>query len=215
MKDKQQAIKLEKRLEHCRNLKKNLQELLSFKALSEPSQSSHSEFESVRSSTHVEALGILDPKLHSPSKHYNLSMNIVDVSQYNSDGIKVINSGDDMYEQEASQGQSTDHKSKEITQLFFSPTTSQRNDCSIDDKHMHDFFNRGLNSLSSSPRRSSMFEVNDPDASSKISSPLKPRLIRSNSYTLETPSPILLAHLQNFNENMNQENVERIEKITK
>ncbi|KAF7265895.1 hypothetical protein GWI33_020641 [Rhynchophorus ferrugineus] len=158
---KHQAIKLEQRLENCKKLKKDLNELLASlnERMSPCSQITFGD------NSHIEALNIPDKsKLQKESKLAKMTLDVIDVSQYDNNGIKKIN----MDNLSCDRVKSNERCNEEI--------------CAN---------NAVQNELISH---------------SNSVTPPKPRLIRSNSYTLENPSPILLAHIQKTRDNEIKEN---------
>lgn len=158
---KHQAIKLEQRLENCRKLKSDLNDLLSSlnERMSPCSQITFGD------NSHIEALNIPDKsKLQKENKLAKMTLDVIDISQYDSSGIQKIN----------------------IDNLSCDRVTSQErcnHETSIENDVQHTLTNPSINIT-----------------------PPKPRLIRSNSYTLESPSPILLAHIKKTKDNEIKEN---------
>ncbi|XP_050306458.1 uncharacterized protein LOC126743410 [Anthonomus grandis grandis] len=159
---KQQAIKLEKRLKTCRELKQNLEELQNSYArpCSELTFGDNS---------HIDALDISDkPNSTRKLKDIHLSKDLIEVTQYNFSGSKTIFCNQKLDNQNA-----------------LTNTESPSNKAPSDNATNNDIIR---------PRSSS--ESREDDIKQKICASPKPRLIRSNSYTLEAPSPILLEHLK-------------------
>ncbi|KAJ8959337.1 hypothetical protein NQ318_022023 [Aromia moschata] len=81
-----------KRLRNCRAIKKNLEELLNFQPLTDSPQS-----DIFKDNSHIEALGIMQKDVDASSpptltqlKRVSLTKDIIDVAEYNSDGIIMI-----------------------------------------------------------------------------------------------------------------------------
>ncbi|CAH1119685.1 unnamed protein product [Phaedon cochleariae] len=198
---KQQAIKLEKRLDNCRELKKNLEELLSLQSFSDRPISAVT----FNDNSHLDALGLSTSRRNSHSKRpMKLSHDIVDVSEYSSDGIKLIDEigtnstdlseGHSLHNMNSKEFNETDTSLNISTEIMISqPTSSQAPiiNNSVDQICPVLDLSEVIEGTRSSPLN---------DTSQNISPILsaKPRLIRSNSYILEAPSPILLAHLEKY-----------------
>ncbi|XP_018566939.1 putative uncharacterized protein DDB_G0282499 [Anoplophora glabripennis] len=201
---KLQAIKLEKRLKNCRDLKKNLEDLLNMQSLTDRP---HSDI-SFRDDNHVEALGITDktntmnfPLKTKALRKIKLSKDIIDVTQYNSDGIKII--CNDAHCATLNQGHYINRNTKNIdanTSQQIGSLSSLRNNQDNNNSEDDDLNSMKLNKNNICDEKSPTICSSDNDSLKNISSTSekspRPRLIRSNSYTLDTPSPILLAHLQ-------------------
>ncbi|XP_057662145.1 uncharacterized protein DDB_G0280205 [Diorhabda carinulata] len=210
-KDKYQAIKLEKRLKLCRDLKKSLEELIALHSLANTANSSENK---------IIDSGI-SPSTNSILPKIKLSRDIIDITEYNNDGIRLININKDL-PTGARPGQ---REYVEGQQLLL-------NSCSSDAYDTDSSLNRStevavssvqssardqLSNLSNGSSKRSLVHPSQPFTSSETSKKSKPsrasksskilksptspprRLIRSNSYTLEAPSPILLAHLKKCN----------------
>ncbi|XP_056630281.1 uncharacterized protein LOC130440926 [Diorhabda sublineata] len=210
-KDKYQAMKLEKRLKLCRDLKKSLEELIALHSLANTANSSENK---------IIDSGI-SPSTNSILPKIKLSRDIIDITEYNNDGIRLININKDL-PTGARPGQ---REYVEGQQLLL-------NSCSSDAYDTDSSLNRStevavssvqssareqLSNLSSGSSKKSLVHPSQPFTSSETSKKSKPsrasksskilksptspprRLIRSNSYTLEAPSPILLAHLKKCN----------------
>ncbi|CAH1959460.1 unnamed protein product [Acanthoscelides obtectus] len=197
---KQQAIKLEKRLQNCRKLKRNLEELMQVKL------PSHQE----------------KPVLPETIKTLNLSADIVNITEFSSDGIKVWSGNECVHKKESvdtipsSVNQIVDSKSKEenesskedlqdkadsSTDTFeLSPSLEKSSQASS-----NIFRKTDLDQLDPEPEKESISTETCSNISDFTSQP-RPRLIRSNSYTLEAPSPILLAHLEKTNKGIETQN---------
>lgn len=139
--------------------------------------------------------------LKNPRKGSTLSCDIIDVTEYGKDGIKIIDG--DLKNFEVN-GMVNKHEKfnkivHEDNKFDLTPTENYYDDIleSIETNLC------GLQTLiESSPNFSHSISQMTPNTNN---SPL-PRLIRSNSYTLENPSPILLAHLDKFGDCQNWEN---------
>ncbi|KAJ8919632.1 hypothetical protein NQ315_006158 [Exocentrus adspersus] len=187
---KQQAVKLEKRLKNCRDLQKNLEDLLNMEPLTDRRYSEVS----FCGSSHVEALGIAEKAnndIPPPKRQITLSRDIIDVTQYNTDGIKIIYN-DSNQDVGASEQVEVLYQHQHTNDVYQEPNSL--NSASMDVNN---------HTLEGTPTKS-------------FSSPLelspRPRLIRSNSYTLDTPSPVLLAHLKKTGESkdgLNQSPISR------
>lgn len=170
---KQQAIKLEKRLKNCSELKKHLDELLEVQSNNTRPISQLT----FGDNSHIEALDIPDkPKEPRKLKNIHLSKDLIEVTQYNVNGLKTICSNVKIsdVDDETSIKLGCDKKEtkQNTSNNFINPQTDD---------------NYRLRSASESRKETDI---------QKPSTPPKPRLIRSNSYTLESPSPILLEHLK-------------------
>ncbi|CAG9856025.1 unnamed protein product [Phyllotreta striolata] len=170
-KDRQQAIKLEKRLENTRKLKSDLEELLTLNSLSDK-QPAFS---------------------NSHSKKPNLSKEILEISEYRND-IKTFSS-DFSTVSGSSKSHVNSSSQQDVDDSSIKTNASSIISCDVND----------INSASSSTSKldicpalnlSKLSSTSGSKTPSPHKSP-KPRMIRSNSYTLEAPSPILLAHLEN------------------
>ncbi|XP_050518854.1 uncharacterized protein LOC114326906 isoform X2 [Diabrotica virgifera virgifera] len=168
--------------------------------------------------SHIEALGISSARSSvQPKKKPNLSRDIIDVTEYSNDGIKLINREEDMVcesrqgQTDFNQGQllsvgdayesdSSLNKSSEIPVSSVMSSAREPHSQWATPDFIGSCDNQGhfspRKSSSPKPTRSTPPRNKSKSATAKPSSSPKPRLIRSNSYTLESPSPILLAHLQ-------------------
>lgn len=217
---KKQAIKLEKRLNHCRKLKKNLQDLLNYQPLSSRAESEITFIDN----NHIESLGIRDKNIptRTSKRTISLSQDIIDVTEYSDDGIKIINNESCHNQSILKEGQqfnlncrNEEHLLNKTTDITsYPPNTSEiltrsnqrdNQNCGLDLSELDN--ERSTCSTSSSARNSQnsdVYPINSnqssktfEDISSETSAKTpKPRLIRSNSYTLENPSPVLLAHIE-------------------
>lgn len=217
-KDKNQAIKLEKRLKLCRNLKKSLED---FRVLHSLEPSNCSENNKINDS------GISPSRNPVPPKT-KLSRDIIDITEYNNDGIRLININKDLVT-----------SSRQRQSEYVGSHQLLLNSCSSDAYDTDSSLNRStevavssaqssardqLTNLSSGSSKKSLVQpiqpllTSEPHKKSRsfrnskstksLKSPTSPpgRLIRSNSYTLEAPSPILLAHLKKCNADNSQLN---------
>nr|CAI5838053.1 unnamed protein product [Callosobruchus analis] len=181
---KQQAIKLEKRLRNCRKLKKNLEELMQAKL----------------------------PPQEKPlmTKTPNLTVDVVSVTEFSNDGIKVWSGNECVYkkgnenpvEQNETKAMNENQGSNETTHdKANSSTETCESSISFDKSSQASytvFRKSDIAQVDSEPEKQSI-STETLSSTSDLTSPGKPRLIRSNSYTLDTPSPILLAHLEKIN----------------
>nr|XP_023018426.1 uncharacterized protein LOC111507363 [Leptinotarsa decemlineata]XP_023018427.1 uncharacterized protein LOC111507363 [Leptinotarsa decemlineata] len=197
---KKQAMKLEKRLQNCRELQRNLDELLNIQPLSERPQSAIT----FGDNSHIEALGITTSRnICSARKKMHLSKDIIDVTEYSNDGIKIIGGENETNCTEVNQGQIpntinhmiklNDHSESSEIRLASQPTSNIEN---IRGREVQGCLNLDLRDLSAETSNNPLTEVQENISPTKTP---KTRLIRSNSYTLEAPSPILLAHLEKYN----------------
>nr|CAH7737919.1 unnamed protein product [Callosobruchus chinensis] len=181
---KHQAVKLEKRLRNCRKLKKNLEELMQAKL---PPQE--------------KSVMMKSPKL---------SVDVVSVTEFSNNGIKVWNGNECVYEKEKDNPVELNNdidtinengSSKEtIHDKANSSTETCESSISFDKSSQASytvFRKSDIAQLDPQPEKQSI--STETSSISDLTSPGKPRLIRSNSYTLDTPSPILLAHLEKIN----------------
>ncbi|XP_066148123.1 uncharacterized protein Cp110 [Euwallacea fornicatus] len=151
---KQQAVRLEQRLKHFRDLKRDFDELLQFKDssahITEPQEG---------------ALKNCDkPSCVKPWKASKLSKALLEVTQFNGSGVKTICSNVSL----------------------------------VDDSEGDTLLSHDTEHLKMRPSRcKSESRENKKAIKSNDETSPKPRLIRSNSYTLECPSPVLLKHLRN------------------
>ncbi|XP_030763063.1 uncharacterized protein LOC115887728 isoform X2 [Sitophilus oryzae] len=184
LRDKHQAIKLEQRINRCRELKKHLNDLLSANDKSRPcSQLTFGD------NSHIEALNISDrPKYQRQLNQVNLTSDLIEVSQYDNSGIKSV--------------QQNTEKTNDVFNIGCTSTDGTVSSDSIIEEHIESCTSGNQNEL---PKVENTGSVENEEKSNNLS-PLKPRLIRSNSYTLESPSPVLLAYLQNVNNISKQEN---------
>lgn len=173
---------MEKRLKNCSELKRHLDELLEVQSNNTRPISQLT----FGDNSHIEALDISDkPKEPRKLKNIHLSRDLIEVTQYNANGLKTICSNvkitdvDD--ETSIKLGCDKEGTKQNTSNNFIDPQTDD---------------NYRLRSASESRKET---EIQKP------STPPKPRLIRSNSYTLECPSPILLEHLKktSCNEHIN------------
>ncbi|XP_066256364.1 centriolar coiled-coil protein of 110 kDa [Euwallacea similis] len=154
LKYKQQAVRLEQRLKHFRDLKRNFNELLQFK----------------NSSAHItepQAGALKNCDKYScvkPWKTSKLSKALLEVTQFNGSGVKTICSNISLVD--GSEGETLLNYDAERLRIRSSRCKSESQD------------------------------NGEPIKPNDETSP-KPRLIRSNSYTLDSPSPVLLEHLRN------------------
>lgn len=133
---KHQAIKLEKRLQHCRELERNLQGLLDLRPLSGQSQTSFSETSFNDTNSHLKALGISPRPSENPSNRsknrINLSTDIIDITEYGSTGIKILDSRQNVINQSYEQGQHQNLNKSDTINLFL--PTDNNNDCRVTGK---------------------------------------------------------------------------------
>lgn len=180
---KHQAVKLEKRLSKFRDLKKNLNELLG--TPEENIRTRPSSQLTFSDSSHIEALNICDkPKKLQDLQKPHLSRDIIEVTQYDDNGMKTICSNISLRSIEDTIENDHDCDSIKIDNNSSSATSMST---------IYVELNTDEQNNKSNGERSRYYYDNE---FSKPATPPKPRLIRSNSYTLESPSPILLAHLQ-------------------
>ncbi|KAJ8930994.1 hypothetical protein NQ314_016164 [Rhamnusium bicolor] len=195
---------------------KNLEELLHLQPLSDRP---HSEI-TFKDDSHVEALGITENNKVTNNLPENkirtvkLSRDVIDVTQYNNDGIKIIYNDLDTNYAELNQGYQllspnnsnetfeTDtslNKSSSITSVSQPTNNKEYFNDSYHKIQQNDSLNSPKINQSNEANISLKPTKNHPISDVSCTSPEKsprPRLIRSNSYTLESPSPILLAHLE-------------------
>lgn len=182
---------------------------------------------SFRDDIHVEALGITNKTNNNPSskteelKKIRLTKDIIDVTQYDNDGVKIIyndancatlNQGHDISYNNSMKNISTNMshiKSRQIGPLS-PPTNNQDNNLKGSDINTHELnkYNDDKGSLNSSFENESVKNI-----SSSLEKSPRPRLIRSNSYTLESPSPILLAHLEKTERSNKYDKLKKLEEI--
>lgn len=185
---------MEKRLQTCRDLRRNLQELLILKPYSDYFQSSESD-----SVAETESFSKRKLKTeHSQARYLKqtFSKEIVDIAEYGKDGIKIICN-------KFSQNSKTN--GAEINNYLTSDTN-----CQVESKTQAAYNERDESVLKSMEKNfKTLNDIVSPPCNLStlpsftcseqiISSP--PRLIRSNSYILENPSPILLAYLQKLHQ---------------
>ncbi|KAJ8966782.1 hypothetical protein NQ317_006427, partial [Molorchus minor] len=193
---KQQAIKLEKRLNSCRELKRNLEELLNFQPLADQSLPETS----CSDDRQVEVLKLTQNDITCTSRanalrrglKINLTKDIIDVTEYSNNGIKMIQT--DSEECIEANTQNTWNHSVSVE------PNNEPVEQVLNKKDLQ-FTILGDNKNISQTIVKDTLQNISPEKS-------RPRLIRSNSYILDSPSPILLAHLEKTNKNNSQANNE-------
>lgn len=208
-------------MKNCRDLKQNLEDLLSMQPLTDRPYSEIS-----FGDDHVQALAITDkicnnlPSKTNALKKIKLSKDIIDVTQYDKDGIKILyndancvtlNQGHDISHNNSMNNINTNTSMNSIQIDPLSPPINNQDNNNSKDS---DLIALKLNKCNDDKEslNSSFDNGSTKNISSSLEKSPRPRLIRSNSYTLETPSPILLAHLEKT-ERSNKHEIKNLEDI--
>lgn len=136
-------------------------------------------------------------------KKPNLTHDIIDVTEYGKDGIKIIDSNPTNIENSkhyTKYNEFRNNSEQEIINTNAYQGNVMKSPPTDNCKHILDSIVTNLNKLESIIEPASNFPINFNESDSP-----PPRLIRSNSYILENPSPILLAHLDKFSLDHNED----------